>query len=209
MPTLVNRLLPSCALLIAVVACSGANSEGIGSEPLPNDPKDASADTGTSSDGSVTDAADPTDAGDAKVDAPPATCAPLTNDGPVLKTIQMVAAAPPAPTGGTIPQGKFHLQEVTLYTGANGPSSTIPITLQGTEMVKGNVIEQVLDGEANQKSLNERASMTFVTSGTSLTLSRTCPTLGSTKATFSATATTMLLFLPNDAKQTAVYRYGP
>lgn len=209
MSTLINRLLPTCALLIAVVACSGANSEGIGSDPLPNDPKDASADTGTSSDGSTADAADPPDAGDAGVDAPSGACAPLTNDGPVLKTIQMIAAAPPTPTGGTIPQGKFHLQEVTLYTGANGPSGALPITLQGTVMVKGSVIEQVLDGQANEKTLNERASMTFVTSGTTLTLSRTCPSVASTKATFSATASSMLLFLPNDAKQIAVYRYGP
>lgn len=202
-----RRLLP-CALLIVVVACGSSSSDNAGTDTLPNDPKDASADT-TPEDGSTADAGEPKDAGDAGVDATTTSCSSLVNDGPMLTAIQMVATAPPAPTGGTIPQGKFHLQDITLYTGANGPSSTIPIALKGTVNVNGNVIEQVLDGEANKKPLAERASMTFTTSGTTVTMSRTCPTLASTKGSYSATASSMLLFLTNDTGQMVVYRYAP
>src|SRR5687768_15456081 len=74
-------------------------------------------------------------------------CNTLKNDAEPLKAIAVVAIDAPAPTGGTIPSGTFHLQGITLYAGKSGKASSIPIELQGTVKVDGDKVEQVLDGE--------------------------------------------------------------
>jgi hypothetical protein len=136
------------------------------------------------------------------------TCNTLTNDAQAISAIAVVAETPPLPTGGTIPTGKYHLADITLYAGKTGKPSSIPITLQGTVKVTGTSVEQVLDGtKPDGTTVAERSTDSFTTKDNEVTFTKTCDGSGSTTSTYTSTATELTLFLVNDLGQTVAYKY--
>lgn len=138
----------------------------------------------------------------------PSSCNSIANDAKPLSSIAVVAVDAPAPTGGTVPSGTFHLAGITLYAGKSGKSTSIPITLQGTVRVTGSSVEAVLDGKRPDGTIvAERSIESFTTSGSKVTFTKTCDGAGSRTGTFSATSSELTLFLVNDVGQTVAYEY--
>lgn len=175
-------------------ACGGENE---GSIPIPaaqnaqtNDPKSSEAES----------PAKPAPSAEA--------CNSIANDAQPISAIGVVAIDAPAPAGGTIPIGTFHLHGITLYAGKSGKSTAIPITLRGTVKVTGDTVEQVLDGKRpDGTTVAERSTESFATNGSEVTFTKTCDGTGSRTGTFTATSSELTLFLVNDVGQTVAYEY--
>jgi hypothetical protein len=190
-------LLLASSLLFA---CGGSD----GTTPIPAvvEPSDEAP-----SDGQPTTSS-PSNPSSPSTPATPSSCNSLTNDAEPLKSIAVVAIDAPAPTGGTIPSGTFHLAGITLYAGKSGKSTSIPITLQGTVKVAGDSVEQVLDGKRPDGTVvAERSTEKVTTSGSEVTFTKTCDGNGSRTGTFTATSSELTLFLVNDVGQTVAYKY--
>lgn len=192
------KTLASFFLASFLFACGGSDGGSIAlptaqqTDPAPTDPK----------------AGDPTPGDSDPQDPQPSTCNSLANDAQAIQSIAVMAIDAPAPTGGTIPSGTFHLMGITLYAGKTGKPSSIPITLQSTVKVGGNIVEQVLDGTTpDGKTIAERSTESFTTSGSEVTFTKTCDGSGSRTATFTATSTELTMFLVNDVGQTVAYKY--
>jgi hypothetical protein len=197
----VHALLAST--LVALVACGGGADISPSSEPTgaaagtdPSDPA-GGAETGKSS-----------PSPDASTTPPPAkpngVCNTLVNDATPVDA-EMIASAPPAPKGGTLTAGKYHLEKVTVYTGADGSSGPLPLGIKETIAIQGSTVEVIQ--ETSGKLL--RVSETFTTNGTEVSLTPTCPTSLPTKTgAYSTTASTLVLFLQNDVNQTVAFEYA-
>jgi hypothetical protein len=130
------------------------------------------------------------------------------NDEQPIGSIAVVAVDAPAPSGGTIPSGTFHLDGITLYAGKSGKATSIPITLQGTVKVSGNAVEQVLDGtRPDGTKVAERSTESLATNGSEVTFTKTCDGNSSRTGKFTASSTELTLFLVNDVGQTVAYEY--
>ena len=192
-------------LLLAsfLFACGG--SDGTTPIPAANDPAKTGSTT-TPAPGGDPEPTDPTTT--QPTPTTPSACNTLTNDAEPLKSIAVVASDAPAPTGGSIPSGTFHLEGITLYAGKSGKATSIPITLQGTVKVSGSTVEQVLDGKRPDGTVvAERSTETFTTKGSEVTFTKTCNETGTSTGTFSATSNELTLFLVNDVGQTVGYVY--
>ena len=138
----------------------------------------------------------------------PSSCNTIANDAQPISAIAVVAIDAPAPTGGAIPSGTFHLTGITLYAGKSGQATSIPITLQGTVKVTGDTVEQVLDGKRpDGTTVAERSSESFTTNGSEVTFTKTCDGNESRTGTFTATSSELTLFLVNEIGQTVAYKY--
>jgi hypothetical protein len=199
------RITSFILLASLLLACGGSD----GTTPIPaakNDTNTENPPTGSSTtpappdDGSqTTSPGTPTE---------PAACNTIANDAKAISSIAVVANDAPAPTGGSIPSGTFHLAEITLYAGKSGKAAVIPITLQGTVKVTGNTVEQVLDGtRPDGTTVAERSTESLTTSGSDVTFTKTCDGTGSRTGKFTASASELTLFLVNDVGQTVGYVY--
>jgi hypothetical protein len=119
----------------------------------------------------------------------------------------MVAATAPAPTGGTIVDGKYHLTNITLYTGPNGSAGPLSLSIKQTVNVKQGTVDVV--EETNGKAPT-RLTMTMTTTGSSVAMSRTCPSaMPGQSGTYSIKGNEYVWFLVNDVGQTVSYTYSP
>ena len=203
------RTIASLFLASFLFACGGSDGSSIAlptaqqTEPAPSDPKPGDT-TGDPKPGDPNP--NPTDP--KPTDPTLSTCNSLANDAQAIKSIAVIAIDAPAPNGGTIPSGTFHLMGITLYAGKSGKSTSIPITLQNTVKVSGNTVEQVLDGTTpDGKTIAERSTESFTTNGNEVTFTKTCDGSGSRTATFTATSSELTMFLVNDVGQTVAYKY--
>lgn len=129
----------------------------------------------------------------------------LINDAAPI-TGKQVAAYAPLPTGGAVTNGTYHLVDLTLYTGPGGAAGPLPLSIKQTIAIQGASANAI--SEVSGKS--EDATSTFVTFGSNVTLGRTCPGMDPPQtATFSATPTSLVMFIENGAGQTVGYTYEP
>ena len=136
---------------------------------------------------------------------PPISCNAVTNDAVAIGA-QMVPAVAPSPTGGAVANGKYHLTDVTLYTGPGGGSGPIALSIQQTLMINGNTVDVIQS--ANGKV--ETATEMFTTSGTTASFTRTCPSAQpAATGQYSISGGTLVWFLQNDPGQTVAYTYAP
>jgi hypothetical protein len=131
-------------------------------------------------------------------------CNVLVN-GAAVVTANQVATEAPAPAGGAVANGTYHLVDLTLYTGAGGAVGPLPLSLKQTIAIHGSTADAI--SEVSGKSAD--VSSTFVVAGTSVSLAQSCPSAKPAEtATFTASATSFVLFLVNDAGQTVGYTYS-
>jgi hypothetical protein len=116
-------------------------------------------------------------------DASPVICNMLANTAPVAQ-VTTSTDAPPTPTGGTIVPGTYYGTSFVVYVGDAG----LPPDSLGTESVTyqfaSNGDVQVSENDARGDTT---ATATFATSGTSLTITDTCPDDSSDEGTYSVT----------------------
>jgi hypothetical protein len=172
--------------IAALTLAAGCSSSGATS------PSDA----GSDHDGGAepTDGAMPGDGGssgqDAAADVPAeaaTACNMLTNSASVI-TFSQVNQNPPTPQGGTIVDGTYAMTDASIYTGPNGPSGPSGMS-QTTIQITGSTIQVASNGQPTTRTV------TLATSGTSLTATDTCPDSKVTQGSYTATSTTLLIFL--------------
>jgi hypothetical protein len=121
--------------------------------------------------------------------------------GPPVALDAMDASSPPAPTGGIIADGTYHLVGVTTY--GQITTSTVASSLQ----ITGPSWQLVVADDSKDEI---RSSMMASASGTTLTFDATCsfssndaeaPGLVADSATYTVTATELTLFM--------AYCFGP
>jgi hypothetical protein len=115
-------------------------------------------------------------------------CNSLTNIAPVVDVTQM-AADPPSPEGGMIANGTYAMTAVTIYTGPEGPTGASG-TAQTTIEVTGDTIQMVGSGQPLTRTV------TLVTSGVTFTATDSCPDTQVSQGGYTATPTTLTVFLP-------------
>jgi hypothetical protein len=121
------------------------------------------------------------DGGPSALDAGPAIDAGSCNNqrktGDVIPQLAISGAAPSG-AGGTILEGVYDLTAAQRFVGAGQPGETgreLAISFE----IKGTAFHQVVTEEHDDGSATDtRLSATFTTSGSKLTLSITCPSVG-------------------------------
>jgi hypothetical protein len=164
-------------------AMDGAVTDATG-DALGTSVTDGSATTTDGSTGSGTEAGS-SDAGggDGASSDGAIVCNTLANTAAAVTT-QVVASPPPMLAGGTLTDGTYTLTALTQFTGDAGMS--------GTGGMSSTTIE--ISGTTIQVSNNGSTSTeTVVTSGTSFTDTRTCPTAAMRSGTYAATSTMFIV----------------
>jgi hypothetical protein len=211
-------LASAVALASIVVACGGSTADVPGSgtpaetptTTTPTDPPPGTPATTPPSTPTSTPTATPKPTPPSVPTTPPSTppanpaaCNALVNSAGLVVAMQIAANAP-APIGGAIANGTYHLDDVTLYTGPGGATGALPLSIKQTIAINGSTADAIAD--FNGKTVS--ATATFVASGTSVTSTGTCPSAGSPEiATYSATATSVVMYKVNDVGQTVGYTY--
>jgi hypothetical protein len=103
-------------------------------------------------------------------------------------TGKSVSGSSPPATGGTISAGLYRLTDVTYYN--NGGPDLPGIQLRLTLQIGSGVIQSV----AETMMETNRGTSTFTTSGSSMSMTATCPEPESTTLRYSATSSTVYLF---------------
>ncbi|HEX8791718.1 MAG TPA: hypothetical protein VF765_12270 [Polyangiaceae bacterium] len=175
--------------IAALALAAGCTSSTGGSTPRDaGTDHDVEPDTGSDagSDG-ASDAGSPAqDAADAPGEAA-TVCNMLANSASVI-TVQQVSQDAPMPQGGTMVDGTYAMTDVSIYTGPTGPSGPSGMT-QTTIQIAGSTIQIASNGQPPTRTV------TLATSGTSFTATDTCPDSHVTHGSYTATATTILIFL--------------
>ncbi len=206
----VERLAGLAFVTLMLAACSGG-ADSTPTSPASQDPSGSgtgSADEGKASEkppaGSSNDNPQASTGNDTK---PPSTgaCNTLDNDAAAVGADSVATSAPVA-TGGNVPDGKYHLTSVKLYTGKGGSSGPIPLSIKQTiELAKGTVnIAEDANGKVSA------LTQTYTIKGTSIAFAQSCPagTPGKT-VKFSADGTKVSLYIPNDLNQITEFTYEP
>jgi hypothetical protein len=135
----------------------------------------------------------------------PNACNALVNVAPAVDAMQ-VAAEPPAATGGAVPNGTYHLVDLTIYTGAGGAAGAIPLAVRQTVAIHGASADVITDVGGAPRA----QSSTFVTAGITVTTAGTCPTADPPETgQYSVTPTSLVLYLVNGQGKTVGYTYVP
>lgn len=187
---------------IALAACGGTTESpgAIGAA--------ATEDAGTSP--APSSSASPSKEVDAAAPAPKPTptpvpkgaCNALADDGPVASA-QMVAADAPLATGGVIASGKYHLVDLTLYTGTAGTNAPLAVSVTTTMKVQGNSVQAATSGPSGAKNV----TASFATSAAQITWTELCPVKGGSSGTYSVGPSELTIFMANDLKQIAASKY--
>jgi hypothetical protein len=171
-------LLAGCTSSPAPATTSGGDASSDASNPT-----EASApDTSVSEDAATSD--------DTGVDAG-VPCNAIANDAPVVDVTQ-VAADPPVPQGGTIVDGTYWQTALAIYTGPSGPAGASG-TSQMTAQIQGETVQIVSNGQP------ARRTVTLMTSDAGFTSVDTCPTPQTAEGQYTATPTTLTIFLAGGA----------
>ncbi len=148
-------------------------------------------DSGPAGDATIADTGVAMDTATPTMDAPPGDTGAVCNDlaqngGEVFRA--RVASPYPSFTGGTITAGTWVLTKMTEYTGAGGMTGTDTTPQRWTILVAGMTSNNVRQAGTSAAS---RFTSSFTTTGSKVTFTDSCPTVG-TRGTFdySATATT-------------------
>jgi hypothetical protein len=185
-------------LTLAASGCGGGLAKAV-DDGGANDSR-AAVDGAASGDAVRSDASSPdsgTDAG-SSVDASAApdasveggtsmACNTLANTAKPV-TVEQLAEGPPSPLGGTVDDGIYVLTSVAVYTGPLGPSGPSG-TAQTTIVITGSTVEIANRGEPPTRTT------TLSLSGTTFTSTDTCPDNVIATGSFTATSTTLAIFL--------------
>ena len=214
--SLSSFLALSCSLVL-IVACGGSTADPPGSGTPTGTAATSTASTsppktppnpGTPAATPSMPPATPTATTTSMPTTPPAQpngCNALVNVGSLVTAVQ-VAAEAPAATGGVVADGTYHLTDLTIFTGEGGQAGALPVQLKQTVSIHGTSADAVT--EVNGKSQGQ--STTFVTNGTSATTAGTCPMVEPPQTgEYSATPTSLILYLVNDQGKTTRYTYVP
>jgi hypothetical protein len=160
------------------------------------------ADAGSTSPdaGPVSPDAGPVDAGGGDPDAGPTACTTLANVGAEVPIVG-VAASMPTPTGGTIKDGTYVLTAMTAYTGPGGPTGPQADKQSNTMRITGANWESV--GTKNGKD-NVPNVGTWSVSGTTFTMTETCPFPISLPQDFDATDNQIKTYFPGQTAGTGL-----
>jgi len=90
-----------------------------------------------------------------------------------------------------------------LYTGPGGAAGVLPVSVKTTIAIAGNAVN--VAQETSQPS-SQRLSATFVTAGSDITITQTCPKAEVITSKYSA-GTDLTMMLPNDKGQIVAYTY--
>jgi hypothetical protein len=112
-----------------------------------------------------------------------------------------VATNPPAPLGGTIVDGTYHLSQSLTYTGPGGAAGPTATTIQDTLVITNAAsgIATVEEVSSSDGAPDGRTSFRFTPAGTTATAAITCPSLNSVSFGYTATATTFMPVVGNNA----------
>ena len=172
---LVVSLGCACALaLTGVTACSSEAS--------------TAADASVVEGGSPVDATVGTDSGPADTGGPDARgpdagdCTSIANTGPVVSKTSH-PEPPPAMTGGTIADGRYHLTAMDKYNGKSGSN-----THQETWVFAGGKLE-VVSTQSDKPGVVVRASGAYAAAGTTVTATFACPSSLTLTNAYKATPT--------------------
>jgi hypothetical protein len=160
-----HRLILLSSSLLVLVACTPADDGPTGGP-------DAEGNDGSAVDMSMGDAI--LDEAGQEVEAA-AGCNDLLLDAPAVGFTYDLAA-PPAPAGGTIADGTYFLTAQVLYQTASGP--TLPLGRTKAVIAGANWQEVSGDPEPGSVNPDKRWTHELVATGTSLTLTPTCPSAG-------------------------------
>ncbi|MGZ3475801.1 MAG: hypothetical protein ACXWUG_17315 [Polyangiales bacterium] len=168
-----KKLALVCLLLSA---CSSSSSE---SAPQPSD-------TGVSSDGSTSETS-PDDTGSLVEDSAmedTGECNALANSAPPITSTSSMATFPSG-TGGTIADGTYFMTAETVYGSSAGTmhQETLAIAAGSMQIVKIGVTTPI-----------DRTTWSYTTAGTTLTMTRTCPSAKTQMLGFTADATTLTTY---------------
>jgi hypothetical protein len=175
------------ALPFLLAGCSSGSTPAVasGSDASSSPMDSSSSDAASQGDDAATDSAAPT-ADDAS-DAGPV-CNTIANGAPVVDVVQ-IAADPPTPQGGTIADGTYWATSVSIYTGPSGPTGKTG-TLQATAVIQGDTVQMVSSGQPMRRTIR----LTAVDGG--FTSVDTCPESQMSQGGYTATPTTLTIFLP-------------
>jgi hypothetical protein len=158
-------------------------------------PADATADTGSSTPDAAGEGGGPDTGSDAQI------CNAVDNVAPAITSTASDAGVLPASTGMTIAGGTYFLTSATSYGGPAGACGGISV--RGTTIVTAtNATSGVLDGVITYSLSVLQQTTTvhalYTTSGSSLSLTATCPTndAGPEITMYSATANTITVVQP-------------
>jgi hypothetical protein len=131
-------------------------------------------------------------------------CGNVTNVAAAIGAT-MVATSAPAATGGAISDGTYHLVNLVVFTGAGGSSGPLALSVKQTIVIHGSTADAVTDANGTI----EQATASIAPAGTAVTYTPTCPKPDvALSGGFSATASSLVLYLVNDAGQTVSYTYA-
>lgn len=132
-------------------------------------------------------------------------CNVIVNDADVVGA-SMVAADAPAPTGGAITAGTYHLKKISVFTGVGGAAGPLQLAIKQTFAIQGNSADVIQDANGTET----RLTSSLTTTGTAVSFARTCPSPEPGKTgSYSAKPGSLVLFLQNDVNQTVSYEYAP
>jgi hypothetical protein len=166
--------------VFVAAGCSSSSGDDTsadsGSDAADSAPLDSAAADSSPADSSTRDASDGGGA-----------CNAVANIAQTIM-IQQVASDPPAARGGTFVDGTYAMTDVTIYTGAQGPTGASG-TAQTTLEVSGTTFQVVTSGDPATRTVSA------VISGSSITATDTCPDSTVFNETFTATATSFVVYL--------------
>jgi hypothetical protein len=142
--------------------------------------------------------------GGADASSASAACNALVDDGAYIVS-QLVAADAPTLAGGAVADGTYHLTSITFYTGPGGRTGPVRYPIRSTLVFEGSSFELVGD-EDTPGSVTERHTMTFSTSGPTITYEQTCPSPYTATTTYSADGSTFVLMEPG--ANTAIWTFA-
>ena len=157
-------LLASSIAAVSLIACSSNSTD--------DEPDDTSSPDGSTS---HTDSATPptTDTG-TKDTGPGGPCNNLTNTATEANQSTVKGNAPAA-TGGTIADGTYFLSEFILYDPTGTDEAPSPSGLNVTMSIKGTAMDSI---QTLPDSSSQTFAETFVTNGTKLQRTLSCPKAG-------------------------------
>lgn len=158
-----NISVAAVVTLLALVPCA-CSSSGT-TESASTEGGDASADAAAAKDAATPADASGTDAGGGGA------CNALVNGAPEA-TANTVKGPAPTATGGTIVDGTYFQTEFTVYDPAGTASAPSPSGLKITLAIKGDLMESI---QTLPDGSTDTFAETFVTSGTALDRTLTCP----------------------------------
>jgi hypothetical protein len=121
--------------------------------------------------------------------ASPGGCNTLVDDASEI-TSTVLADNAGAPTGGRIADGTYALSAFTVHTESGGPTQATAERIGALFQIQGKTMQQV--GTAN--GVEKRYTSTFVTSGSTITTTDSCPMPKTETHSFTATGTELRLY---------------